>query len=247
MGKKQGKKREPIKKIIAKILAAVGITIGGVALLNSGKGNDTKPIEQTERDNDEQGNTNSKTDREIYLDELREGIKDYSNQSEEQQNTDTVIDEIIETYNNNLLEQAEIDKEDVGIILQSHLGNGHIIQTTSENGDISYIENALKDELAEGQEWISGEDTKDIYILVDTKHNNTMAGIGKIDDEISEIDVEFVRLDEDYTKNDETYVGLPENVDMDKAYQDFSRYYQERIQQQEENQKKEIEDDGLEF
>ena len=217
------------RKIVA-ILTALGI--GGIALLNSGEKPEPEPElpsgQETDID-DEKDNEKPKTDREKWL----EGL----------QVTDT-IDSILQEYNDNLPEEEKINKNDLGIILRENIGEGHVIQVTSGNGEISYVENPLLSGiLPEGQEWVEGQDINDEYILVDTENNSTVAGMGTIDNMKTEIDVQYANFGgQEYVKNDETYVGLPEGVDLEEAYEDFSNYYQFRLQQQEKQQEEQQKD-----
>lgn len=219
------------RKIVA-ILTALGI--GGIALLNSGEKPEPEPEpeppsgQETDID-DEKDNEKPKTDREKWL----EGL----------QVTDT-IDSILQEYNDNLPEEEKINKNDLGIILRENIGEGHVIQLTSGNGEISYVENPLLSGiLPEGQEWVEGQDINDEYILVDTENNSTVAGMGTIDNMKTEIDVQYANFGgQEYVKNDETYVGLPEGVDLEEAYEDFSNYYQFRLQQQEKQQEEQQKD-----
>lgn len=233
-------RRENIKRRLAKILAVFGITvtIGGVALLNSGKEPEPEHPSGQETDIDnEKDNEKPKTNREKWLEGIQEEVGENPNQTK--QDIENTIDEILEQYNANLLEQAQIDKDDLGIILRENMGEGHVIEVTSANGEISYVENPLiTGQLPEGEEWVEAKDIKDEYILVDTENNNTITGIGTINSEITEIDVQYASFGgKEYVKNDQTYVGLPEAVDLEKAYKDFSDYYQFRVQQQEEQQR----------
>ncbi len=215
----------------------------GHALLTDG--NQVKePDNKTNIEMDNQENTEINK-REAYLQELQD-MSQYDNidVSKEQENDTKIIDQILENYNGNLLEQAEIDKEDLGIILQTYVGNGHIIKDISETGEISYIQNASKItyDLEPGQEWVEENAVGNVYILVDTEHNNTVAGIGLVEGNYCEIDVEQVRTGQNegiYEKNDETYVGLPEGVDNAEAYKNFSNYYQERVEKQQATEKNE--------
>ena len=135
-------------------------------------------------------------------------------------------------------------KNDLGIILRENMGEGHVIQVTSENGEISYVENPLiNGSLPEGQKWVNAQDVEEEYILVDTENNSTVAGMGTIDNTKTEIDVQYASFGgQEYVKNAETYIGLPEGVDLEEAYEDFSEYYQFRLQQQEKQQEEQQKD-----
>ena len=237
-----------VKKIIKRIknglvvaLTSIGISVVGHALLTDGN-QPKEPESKTEIEND--GDTKSR--KETYLQELQD-MSQYDNQKivQEYSNIPTV-DQTFKEYNENLLEQAKIEIKDLGIIWQKDFENSEkkLIRETDENGDTSYIENISKktEDLQEGQKWAEEEKVRDIYVLVDTKHNCPVAGIGVIDDKCYEIEIEKIRGANriEYIKNDATYVGLPEECDEEKAYEDFSEYYKKRIKEQEKN-------DGIEY
>lgn len=241
-------KRIRMKRKIVGILAALGITIGGgAALLTAGGDNEPKiPTgQETDIDNEKENET-SKTEREKFLEELQEGVGENVNETEE--NLDSVINEILEKYNANLLEEAQIDKDDLGIIHRDNMGEAQIFQTTSPDGEIIYVNNPLVSGiLPEGQEWVEAQYIDDEYILVDTENNNTIAGIGTIHDAKTEIDVQYADFGgTEYVKNNQTYVGIPEDMNIEEAYEDFSEYYQSRVQQQEGQQQgnAQIQNDG---
>lgn len=241
-------KRIRMKRKIVGILAALGITIGGgAALLTAGGDNEPKtPTEQETDIDNEKDNETSKTEREKFLEELQEGVGENVNETEE--NLDSVINEILEKYNANLLEQAQIDKDDLGIIHRDNMGEAQIFQTTSPDGEIIYVNNPLVSGiLPEGQEWVEAQYIDDEYILVDTENQNTIAGIGTIHDAKTEIDVQYADFGgTEYVKNNQTYVGIPEDMNIEEAYEDFSEYYQSRVQQQEGQQQgnAQIQNDG---
>lgn len=226
-------RREKIKKKFIGFLAIFGVTVtvGGAAfLLNSGKEPEPKSPSGQETDIDnEKDNETPKTDREKFL----EGLQ-----------VNDTIDAILEEYNGNLPEEEKINKNDLGIILRENMGEGHVIQVTSENGEISYVENPLiNGSLPEGQKWVNAQDVEEEYILVDTENNSTVAGMGTIDNMKTEIDVQYASFGgQEYVKNAETYIGLPEGVDLEEAYEDFSEYYQFRLQQQEKQQEEQQKD-----
>ena len=241
-------KRIRMKRKIVGILAALGITIGGgAALLTAGGDNEPKTPtgQETDIDNEKENET-SKTEREKFLEELQEGVGENVNETEE--NLDSVINEILEKYNANLLEEAQIDKDDLGIIHRDNMGEAQIFQTTSPDGEIIYVNNPLVSGiLPEGQEWVEAQYIDDEYILVDTENNNTIAGIGTIHDAKTEIDVQYADFGgTEYVKNNQTYVGIPEDMNIEEAYEDFSEYYQSRVQQQEGQQQSnaQIQNDG---
>ncbi len=218
---------------IAIFLGAIGITTAGVAMLTSGDGKEPTEPDKPTVETEEQGLEEEKTDREKFIDELKEGVGENTNEIEE--NLENVIDEILEQYNANLSDEEKIDKDDLGIILRENIGEGHIREITLEDGEKSYVENPLvTGNLPDGEEWIAADQIDDEYILVDTENNTTIAGIGTIDSTKYEIDIEYADFNgTEYVKNEGTYVGLPENTDLEEAYEDFADYYQSRTQQQE--------------
>lgn len=233
--------RRGIRNTLVAILGSIGIAVGGQALLTDG--NDVKePDNKTniEMENKENTGTNK---REEYLKELQD-MSQYAEQENLQEElSDTyIIDEILEKYNDNLLDQAEIDKDDLGIILQGYVGEGHIIEKRSADGEISYLENASKgtEDLEPGESWVEAKDIGHVYILVDNEHNNTVAGIGVIDNYYQEIDIEQVRNRDNgtvYEKNSQTYVGIPEEFELRDVYENFGNYFQERRVKVEEAQR----------
>ena len=234
--KKSGIFKRMRTRIIA-LLGALGVaTAGGHALLNNGSDNvqDTKTkIEST--------NTGKTT-----RDPFKEGI-----------NFDTtIVDKILVEYNANLPEEEKITEDDLGIILQEEVGNGHVIKDVAEDGEVSYIENYYKTakDLEEGQEFMEDNaiSNMEIYTLVDNSKENTLAGVIEIGDEYHEIEVQSIEKNgKEYLKDDETYVGIPENVKTKDVYKNFENYYNKRLNKLE-NQKyaenvKEKTDDELEY
>lgn len=238
--------RRGIRNTIIAILGSIGIVVGGQSLLtdgNEGKQPDNKT--NMEMDNE---NTTSTTKRDEYLQELQD-LSQYQDLEDSQKEIrDTrIIDEILKMYNGNLLEQAEIDKDDLGIIFQDYVGEGHIIEKHSEDGEVSYIENASKttEDLQAGETWVESKDIGHIYVLVDNENNNTVAGIGAIDKAYHEIDVEQIRANGIvYEKNDQTYVGLPEEYELQYIDENFGNYFQDRQEKVKQEQK---EDNEIEF
>ena len=238
--------RRGIRNTIIAILGSIGIVVGGQSLLtdgNEGKQPDNKT--NIEMDNE---NTTSTTKRDEYLQELQDlsQYQDLEDSPKEIRDT-RIIDEILKMYNGNLLEQAEIDKDDLGIIFQDYVGEGHIIEKHSEDGEISYIENASKttEDLQAGETWVESKDIGHIYVLVDNENNNTVAGIGAIDKAYHEIDVEQIRANGIvYEKNDQTYIGLPEEYELQYIDENFGNYFQDRQEKVKQEQK---EDNEIEF
>ena len=237
-----------IKRKIVAILATLGIAIGGgTVLLNPGEEPEPEHPSGQETDIDNgKNNETSKTDREKFLEGLQEGVGENTNEGE--QDIENTIDKILQEYNAKLPEGEKIDKDDLGIIFRDNVGEGHVIEVTSEDGEISYVENPLiTGDLPEGQEWVEAQYVDDEYILVDTENEDILGGMVTLDNELKELDAHYVNFGgKEYAKNDQTYVGIPEDVDLEKAYKDFSDYYQTRVQQQEQQAKNEsqIQDDG---
>ena len=253
---KKVKKKRGIRGALIAIATALGI--GGVAnyatheLLPEGK-------EQEKQETTQENETTINSKKESYLKELHVDVDSNAiNQeetSQEEEKDTQLIDQILEAYNANLLEQAKITKDDLGIILQKDFENSpmELIRETDENGEISYIENVSKSaaDLTPNRELAEQENVGDIYVLVDTENNATIAGMGAIDDNYYEINIENIRGDNgiQYIQNPDTYVGIPEDIDrenaddMENAYKNFSNYYQERVNQLAEKEAQ-IEDDG---
>ena len=224
--------RRGIRNTLIAILSSIGIAVGGQALLpdgNEGKQPDNKTNIEMENESD-----TSTTKRDEYLQGLRDMSQYQGTENLREELSDThIVDEILKMYNDNLLEQAEIDKNDLGIIFQDYVGEGHIIEKRSEDGEISYIEDASKvtQNLQAGESWVESNDIGHVYVLVDTEHNNTIAGIGLINEQYHEIDVEQIRNLSNgtvYEKNNQTYVGLPEEYELQDIDKNFSNYFQER-------------------
>ena len=224
--------RRGIRNTLIAILSSIGIAVGGQALLpdgNEGKQPDNKTNIEMENESD-----TSTTKRDEYLQELRDMSQSDGTENLQEELGDThIVNEILNMYNDNLLEQAKIDKDDLGIIFQDYVGEGHIIEKSSEDGEISYIEDASKvtKDLQAGESWVESNDIGHVYVLVDTEHNNTIAGIGLINEQYHEIDVEQIRNLSNgtvYEKNNQTYVGLPEEYELQDIDKNFSNYFQER-------------------
>lgn len=257
---KKVKRKRGIRGALIAIAAALGI--GGVAnyatheLLPEGK-------EQEKQETTQKNEITTNSKKESYLKELHVDVDsnaiNKAETSQEEEKDTQLIDQILEAYNANLLEQAKITKDDLGIIWQKDFENSpmKLIRETDENGEISYIENISKKtpDLTPDQEWAEQEKVGDIYVLVDTEKNATVAGIGSIEqnyvDNYYEINIENIRGENGihYIQNPNTYVGIPEDIDrnntddMENAYKNFSNYYQERVNQLAEKEAQ-IEDDG---
>lgn len=237
--------RRGIRNTIIAILGSIGIAVGGQALLpdgNEGKGANNKTAIEMEN---ETNTTNTK--KEAYLKELRDMSQYQGTENLQEELSDThIVDEILKMYNDNLLEQAEIDKDDLGIIFQDYVGEGHIIEQRSEDGKISYLENASKTtkDLQAGESWVESKHIGHVYVLVDNENNNTIAGIGAIDQQYHEIDVEQIRNNGIvYEKNDQTYVGLPEEYELRDIDENFGNYFQERQVKVEEEKRAEADNE----
>ena len=224
--------RRGIRNTIIAILGSIGIAVGGQALLTDGN-EEKQPDNKTNIEMDNESDT-SHTKRDEYLQGLRDLSQYQETENLQEELSDThIVDEILKMYNDNLLEQAKIDKDDLGIIFQDYVGEGHIIEKSSEDGEISYIEDASKvtKDLQAGESWVESNDIGHVYVLVDTEHNNTIAGIGLINEQYHEIDVEQIRNLSNgtvYEKNNQTYVGLPEEYELQDIDKNFSNYFQER-------------------
>ena len=135
--------RRGIRNTIIAILGSIGIAVGGQALLTDGN-EGKQPDNKTNIEMDNESDT-SNTKRDEYLQGLRDLSQYQETENLQEELSDThIVDEILKMYNDNLLEQAEIDKDDLGIIFQDYVGEGHIIEQRSEDGKISYLENASK-------------------------------------------------------------------------------------------------------
>ena len=134
-----------------------------------------------------------------------------------------------------------------GIICQENMGEGNIIKHTSEDGKITYRENASAglSGLREGEEWVEAKDINTIYVLVDNNSHNTVAGVGRIayGNQYDEFIVEKVFFENanntriEYQLNPDYYVYLSSldeenNLDMQEFYEEFSAYYNDRVTQQ---------------
>ena len=179
--------------------------------------------------------------KEAYMKELQDMSQYAENETPQQDKKDMhIIDEILEDYNKNLCVQDQINKENLGIILQGYVGDGHIIKTREDIGEFSYTENPSKKmaDLTSEQEWVKGKDIGHIYILVDVQHYTTIAGIGIIDGKYNEINAEQVKNRTDgtvYQKNNQTYVGIPEEAGIQDIYHNFANYFEERLEKIETN------------
>ncbi len=237
--KKRENKMKKIKRKIVTILATLGITVGGAtALLNSGEEPEQEPVGQETDINEGKDNITPKTEREKYLEELREGVDENSNKAEEK--LDNIIDEILEKYNEDLSEQAQIDKDDLGIISQS----GESIGQITKNASGEYIKAPIQvDQLEEGQVYVDKEH-RGGYCLVNNNNNETVAGIIETEDGYHELRVDYVSIKDAngsetvYTRNPDTYVELEElfndqivsgEIDWKTIGDSFENYYEERL------------------
>ena len=233
----EDRRAKRLRNTLIAILGSLGLAVGGHALLSDGN----QVNQQNNKNNIEMENDTTTSRKEAYLKELQDMSQYADIEISQEKVKDThIVDEVRENYNDNLLDQAEIDKEDLGIILQGYVGDGHIIEKRSKDGEISYIEDASKntEDLTSEQKWVEGKDIEHIYVLVDNKHKNTVAGIGIIDGQYCEIDVEQVRNPTDgtvYEKNDQTYVGIPEQFELREIYDNFANYFEERLEKIEKN------------
>ena len=109
--------RRGIRNTIIAILGSIGLTVGAQALLpdgNEGKQPDNKTNIEMENESD-----TSTTKRDEYLQELRDMSQYDGTENLQEELGDThIVNEILNMYNDNLLEQAKIDKDDLGIIFK---------------------------------------------------------------------------------------------------------------------------------
>ncbi len=237
-----------VKFTIAAIITSIGVAIGGHALLTSGDKapkEDKTAIENTENTTKTTESTEKqKTAREEFIEGLQSYDTEINTAKTEEEND--IVEEIFETYNANLADNQKIDKDDLGIILQNNFNeDSHVIKNISEDGEITYEENDKKSDLLleEGDERLSRNDIGAIYVLVDKQNMNTVAGVGKMDGGYHELNAESIMRAE-YSKNDATYVGLPEGADEKEAFEDFSEYYKERLNNIEKDEQEELEQDN---
>lgn len=232
-----------VKFTIAAIITSIGLAVGGHALLTSGDKapkEDKTAIENTENTTK---TTESTEKKKTTRDEFLKGLQSHDTVKTEEND---IVEEIFETYNANLADNQKIDKDDLGIILQNNFNeDSHVIKNISEDGEITYEENDKKSDLLleEGDERLSRNDIGAIYVLVDKQNMNTVAGVGKMDGGYHELNAESIMRAE-YSKNDATYVGLPEGADEKEAFEDFSEYYKERLNNIEKDEQEELEQDN---
>lgn len=236
-----------VRFTLAAIITSLGLAVGGHALLTSGDKapkEDKTAIENTENTTK---TTESTEKKKTTRDEFLKGLQSHDTVKTEEND---IVEEIFETYNANLADNQKIDKDDLGIILQNNFNeDSHVIKNISEDGEITYEENDKKSDLLleEGDERLSRNDIGAIYVLVDKQNMNTVAGVGRMDGDYHELNAESIMRAE-YSKNDATYVGLPEGADEKEAFEDFSEYYQERLNKIEKDEQEELkQDDELEY
>lgn len=232
-----------VKFTIAAIITSIGLAVGGHALLTSGDKapkEDKTAIENTENTTK---TTESTEKKKTTRDEFLKGLQSHDTVKTEEND---IVEEIFETYNANLADNQKIDKDDLGIILQNNFNeDSHVIKNISEDGEITYEENDKKSDLLleEGDVRLSRNDIGAIYVLVDKQNMNTVAGVGRMDGGYHELNAESIMIAE-YSKNDSTYVGLPEGADEKEAFEDFSEYYKERLNNIEKDEQEELEQDN---
>lgn len=145
--------------------------------------------------------------------------------------------------------KIKLIKQIYGIILQSEMGEGNIIGNVSNNGEVTYRENvkaADEGKMSENDYWVPAGAIDRIYVLVDKKSKNTVAGIGDIEDSASkytEVTAERVFIKDnganvEYVMNADSYISLDEvsEKNLQTVYNSFEQYYLDRIG------KKQIED-----
>lgn len=232
-----------VKFTIAAIITSIGLAVGGHALLTSGDKapkEDKTAIENTENTTK---TTESTEKKKTTRDEFLKGLQSHDTVKTEEND---IVEEIFETYNANLADNQKIDKDDLGIILQNNFNeDSHVIKNISEDGEITYEENDKKSDLLleEGDVRLSRNDIGAIYVLVDKQNMNTVAGVGRMDGGYHELNAESIMIAE-YSKNDSTYVGLPEGTNEKEAFEDFSEYYKERLNNIEKDEQEELEQDN---
>ena len=232
-----------VRFTLAAIITSLGLAVGGHALLTSGDKapkEDKTAIENTENTTKTTASTEKKK---TTRDEFLKGLQSHDTVKTEEND---IVEEIFETYNANLADNQKIDKDDLGIILQNNFNeDSHVIKNISEDGEITYEENDKKSDLLleEGDVRLSRNDIGAIYVLVDKQNMNTVAGVGRMDGDYHELNAESIMRAE-YSKNDATYVGLPEGADEKEAFEDFSEYYQERLNKIEKDEQEELEQDN---
>lgn len=211
--------RKRITHSIALSFGIVGITAGAAGLLNEAQS--PEPKTGIESDN------NKETKKNKFFQELQE----YEKGSENDPNNITNL--MFNEYTNNLQEQGQspITKDDMSVIEQTNMGEAHVIKMTIGEGEDArevYIEDPLKKgTLPEEQEWVEAKDIDKIMVFVDTKNKNIIGGLGEINDAYSEVVVVNTRYGNDeYTMNESTYAGLPEGIDIQKAFEESERYSQ---------------------
>lgn len=222
--------RKRIGKSIALAFGIVTVTAGAAGLLNEGQSSEPKTGIESENDKETKKNQ--------FFKELQE----YEKESENDPNNITNL--IFDQYISNLQEQglSEITKDDMSVIEQTNMGEAHVIKMTIGEGEDAkevYVEDPLTTgTLPENQKWVDAKDIDKIMVFVDTKNKNTIGGIGKIHDAYSEVVVVNTRYGGDeYTMNVNTYAGVPEGVDMQKAFEQSELYcqYKEDSKKLEEN------------
>lgn len=225
------KRQENRRRALIAILGALGITVGSVAMLNSG--NEPKEVKK-EVDMDTMNNAKK-------VKEFREGIK---TEVKDTIQKESFINSILQKYNSNLPNESKIEKDDLGIILQENMGEGNVLGQVLKNGDIKYKENvsaALYGDIKEDEYWVPADAIDKIYVLVDNNSHNTIAGVGSIGDsaeQYTELTIENIQINkgdhmEKYSMNPNSYVQLESikkenNIDTKEIYNKFEEYYNER-------------------
>ncbi len=257
------RKKRGIRNTIIAILGSVGITtLAGHALLTSGNQPEVgdKTNIETETENKDNTSTSKKDE---YLKQLQN--MDLYDQTDISKNTISnakIIDQILEEYNENLLEEnkEQIDENDLGIIYQNAGSEGQIIEDTSGD-EVIYIKAPKSvDELEDGQTHVDDQMKGGYYLVND---NETIAGVIETADGYHEIRADYVSIKDAngnetiYTRNPDTYVDLENlfdeqlksgEISLDTIGKSFENYYGERIDKlTSKNSESKTNDDELEF
>lgn len=224
-----------IKNTLVIALSAVGIVFGVKQthkMLTSG--------EETQITNDNSSNSkNAKDANQEFRNSIKTDLVEENSDKKQE-----LIDEILKNYNEKLPGEDKIDKEDLGIIFQENMGEGNIIRTITDDGEVKYRENVTAD-VKDNEQWVQAKDINSIYILVDNTSQDTIAGIGNIKNadneyEYVEVTAEKSIIDKpdsriEYTINEENYVEVDnikneQQVNMQDIYESFEQYYFNRVQ-----------------
>ena len=131
--------RRGIRNTIIAILGSIGIAVGGQALLTDGN-EGKQPDNKTNIEMDNESDT-SNTKRDEYLQGLRDLSQYQETENLQEELSDThIVDEILKMYNDNLLEQAEIDKQAGESWVESkHIGHVYVLVDNENKNTIAGI------------------------------------------------------------------------------------------------------------